>query len=310
MGQSIPIVFTITNDKGELDQAFSGNLNITHTGNSKTCWKATSDVLASCISDTSVMLISGGTATYYLFSDVLAKVSEITASVVGMDKITSSAGTYEFIKKVFTLSPEPLKLMAGKQDTITVTAVQKNLNGATVMEDYEGKKTLQLSTSFVSPSTGTLQPSLVANEVEFVKSVGTLTLKYNDTGQISVKIRNSSGDIEGDLVVESRPHHLALCAPSVQHTAKAHNGTSSSGSGFAHSGETFAVKIKPTIYDTSKSDPCQRATTPNFYSSSVHSALAELSHALDTPSGGKKGELTQEGNAYSPSNTYEFSSSR
>ncbi len=309
VGESIPITFEIQDDKGGIVPSFSGNINVTPTGDSNTCWKVDDDVASACITDTSSLPISGGTATYYLHSNVVTEVTSVTAYVVGMGAITASSGPYQFNREYYTFDPSPLKIIAGKESDVVVSAMKSTSSGVKVMDDYDGTKTLILLTSYTLPNTGTLQTTLVNSDINFTDGVGTIKLKYNDAGEISVKARDATNDIEGRLVVQARPHILALCDPSVQNVVKVHNGTSSSGPGFARAGETFTVKIKPTIFDSSKSDPCERETTPNFYTDSGHTALANISFALETPSGGNTGTLTQENNAYSPATTYEFSSS-
>ncbi|PKF81104.1 hypothetical protein CW749_00195 [Vibrio sp. vnigr-6D03] len=304
---SIPITFNLINSEGNVDTDFYGNLNITPSGNANTCWKATANVSASCIADTSTMPIQAGTATYYLYSSVVVEVATVTAYVVGFPSINASAGPYTFNNSGFIFEPSPFKIIAGKQTDVTIKATRETASGTEVMDDYDGTKTLAITlTSYIIPSTGTIQPSLVNSNITFVDGVGTLSLQYNDAGQINVTVRDNANDIEGVMVVEARPDKLALCDISVQNTVKAHNGTSSGGPAFARAGETFTVRIKPIIYNISESNQCNRATTPNFYSTTGHFALAELNYTLHSPTGGSSGTLTQEGNSYTPNNIYNF----
>ncbi|MBD1557590.1 hypothetical protein HC752_11675 [Vibrio sp. S9_S30] len=302
---SIPITFNIINNEGNIATDFFGNLNITPSSNEYTCWKATAN--ASCIDDSSSMPIQAGTATYYLYSSVVVEVATVTAYEVDRPYINGAAGPYKFNNSGFIFKPSPLKMIAGKQADVTIKAMRETVDGIVIMDDYDGVKTLELAlTSYILPSTGTQQASLVNNNVEFVDGVGQLTLQYNDAGQINVTVRDNTNILEGVMVAEARPDKLALCDLSVQDSVKAHNGTSSTGPGFARAGETFTARIKPLIFDASESNQCDRATTPNFYTDGGSFALAELNYTLHSPIGGSSGVLTQESNSYSPSNIYNF----
>ncbi|CCO45101.1 hypothetical protein VIBNISOn1_1370006 [Vibrio nigripulchritudo SOn1] len=310
VGNSIPITFNLINSEGNVDNDFYGNLIITPETSTPPCWKATDQASAACIADTSTMPIQGGTATYYLYSDTVVEVATVTATVVNFPSITASAGPYNFNNTGFIFEPSPLKIIAGQQTNVTIKATRETSgSGTETMDDYDGTKTLQFTpTSHIVPSSGTLQAVLVNSNVVFTDGVGTMTLRYNDAGQINVTVRDDANDIEGVMVVEARPDRLALCDVAVGGVTKSHDGTATSGPGFARAGESFSVRIKPVIFDNTVANDCSRATTPNFHTESGHFAQANLGYSLHSPSGGSAGTLTHE-NTDITGTVYEFKTS-
>lgn len=301
VNSSIPLTFSIL-DSQVVDLDAQGTFNLSHDGPEQVCLK-TSDG-GNCLTDTSALPFSSGSATYYLFSSVE---TEVNLSLFWNETpaVTGSGGGYHFQDKSFVFEPSPVQMIAGKPIEVTIKAMHQG----SVMSDYTGPKTLELtSTLKVKPSSGSMNASLQNGSVIFNAGVGKVTIEYFDAGLVSLEIREVASSMHGDMLVGSRPHSFAICNITSSGLNAGYDGTATAGVGFAKAGEAFQARLKPVIWldeavttdssgdglaDAITSSECARATTPNYYGVMEQPAGVKLSHRLHTPASGQAGSLNQ-----------------
>ncbi|MEJ2763894.1 DUF6701 domain-containing protein [Photobacterium sp. MCCC 1A19761] len=156
-----------------------------------------------------------------------------------------------------------------------------------------------------------------------------IPIRYLDAGQLKLRVKcvgescgaaesgntqspqtdPTVGRLSGEVGLNSRPYTFALCRAG-DHNVETATGTAQGGQGFVPAGEIFQVKARSVIWteaDRNKLDidaqgnalrpvdsrgMCERALTSNFYAPSAPDATVLLNHALKTPDGGRKGDLS------------------
>ncbi|MGF1725774.1 DUF6701 domain-containing protein [Photobacterium nomapromontoriensis] len=219
-------------------------------------------------------------------SDHLGELT-VTATIEGLSGPVPT-GSYQFLPGGFTITPNPVPLVAGMPSTITIKAMACS-SGDSVINEYTGPKALTFSTDYNQPAVsnsrhdaiflantaGTRQwqrssgsfafhNGVAANIPIFYQDAGELTLTVSDptctkdkcdiaalTGSsVSPKQLPSGWDgLVGTATVYSRPYTFALCRSGLPDIEKA-NGTSRSGNGFIAAGETFNTVVKPVIWQS------------------------------------------------------------
>lgn len=249
----------------------------------------------------------------------------VTAQPIAPLLTNNVAGRYTFVPFQFAFSPSPISVIAGKPESVTITALAcEDDDNITPATGYHGNRTLTFQTHFLQPDSrgnGEVQVGGKGQNkatLNFKHGKATFDLTYPDAGvvQLHVSDPNCSVDtgcqisplrrkrlfpesweqLEGALEVNARPWTFALCFD------KPSDGTSSSGDGFAAAGERFNVKVRPIVWRggsetapiQTTDDYCAAQITQNFFKSDApvaNVALSIPSTAAVTPVNGQPGVL-------------------
>ncbi len=350
--ETMPVDIEIQKQDGSIDTSFIGTLNLDPTSDlsGDQCWGLRINNM--CTSDP-IQVSSGRAEIFLqsaIVGDVDVTASIVGQSSL-TDTATYRFAPFGF-RMVDAADNSPTRVVAGRETTVFIEAVADNGASCEVIEDYAGTKAVTFEDfSYQQPSSGThnitlgaTTPNILATgspltgkDISFVdgRSSG-FTVQYDDAGEVSFKISdpdweqavcvgtdctdvedNAWTGLEGTAYVAARPYTFALCdfeGYDDSGTRRSDvSGTASSGDGFSLSGENFAVRVRPVIWeeetdlDSSIDDNasaltdvlvddshCSRPTTPNFYVSGAESATLRMSIPSDnsvTPSGGAAGTL-------------------
>ncbi|MCM0149289.1 DUF6701 domain-containing protein [Photobacterium galatheae] len=287
-----PVEFQVLDKTGALATNFQGDLdvttNLTRHGDA-TWYTQASEGTGKDASQSQRFAVVNGIARLWLKSDVIETI-QVSGQLVGHGN-PAVDGQYSFVPFNLQISDQALKLVAGKPESVTVSAMSCDASQTTpeVAKDYSGDRVLQMSTAYTLPDGGTKTIELQDKTGDWQASSVILTftegrassaLRYLDAGQTQLKLVDPNctkaggcslggdgqplddlafGDwtqLEGTQTVWSRPYTFALC----QIQSQSHldfTGTSNSGAGFAAAGENFSATFKPVIWTDELVAPVQ-----------------------------------------------------
>lgn len=246
--------------------------------------------------------------------------------------------SYRFLPFKFSLvdgTQTPISsidVIAGRPESVTVQVLACDDNGNVMTaNNYSAASGLvALGHNVTTPASGrdgnlTYDPIFSAGESTndlAIDESGTFTVSLSDsrfdcTGLSDCPI-DGSAELKGEFSVRSRPWTFAVCPPNGT------GGDSESGDGFLAAGETFRLNAKPVVWDSSldgtidgepirlrqksqNSAFCSLATTENFYvNDTATNATVSLDFTLATPSAGRAGNMTYDGEVDNFSTTTEL----
>jgi hypothetical protein len=163
--------------------------------------------------------------------------------------------------------------------TIAVAAygVDPNNGQCGIIETYTGNKNITLTTNYSNPTTGTLLAS-GSGIVGFTAGQAVLTTQYNDVGEISLTVSDTSANMTGQsntFVVKPTDFSINVTD---------NPATTTSGTGFIAAGEAFTVTVQAlnALGDA----------TPNYGNEQVPEGVTLSLDSLVFPSGGSLGVLS------------------
>ncbi|WP_237467125.1 polymer-forming cytoskeletal protein [Vibrio stylophorae] len=199
-------------------------------------------------------------------------------------------GQYDFLPAVFELTPNPVKMVAGKPELVTVTArACATATRASQHIGYQGQKTLTLNTHYQYPSTGqkaiTFADGSTRKQVNFVNDQAQIELRYLDAGVTQALVsdpycyqtgqgqsclpratralyRSKMGArtmpqvLSGTTTLHSRPYTLAICDQNGEEPKNSQgqlwgSGDAKGGPGFIAAGTPFSLSLKPVVWQSS-----------------------------------------------------------
>lgn len=212
---------------------------------------------------------------------------------------------------------DPLKLIAGKSETVAIKALACNASNKPITINYDQT----FDQSDITVSDFVPQSGIYANKLTFSASVkngkGDGEIKFDEAGQFNGELKdtircsdfgpNVQGcpdeeeiDIVASFMLYARPWTFAICS------ASNINGTSESGAGLTSAGESFALNVYPIAwqsnaqYDNARVksyvagtyDYCDLSPLNNASLSGAPAFTLNLTHEIDSPSTGVAGNLT------------------
>lgn len=161
---------------------------------------------------------------------------------------------------------------------------------------YTGTKTIRFWTSFINPTTGTLNSKVngivVANSsgatpttqnITFTNGVATIVLNYPDVGQLSLNVQDTSSGgptgASGNYV--TIPFAFAMNIPSNNATQNLTSASCVADTVFQKAGQGFVVNVQP--------QNAQGAATPNYNNETTPQGILLQSIGLIAPVGGRNG---------------------
>lgn len=287
----LPVTFSVNNEDGTLADTYSGSVsvstNITTAG--KASWfPINSETPYKDVSEVADVNIKNGVGQLRLKShDYIGNIA-VKGQLNNSPSTNTVNGSYTFVPFKFSISPSPIKVIAGKpRENIKVKALACDNDQVTIATGYQGDKPLVMTSTFLQPASrgnGDLQIKAKNSDWQtsqetfsFDKGVSTFTLKYSDAGIVGLTLADpncslstgcdifSTGDelpkefgtwkqLEGSVEVHARPWSFAMCPKNQDGEYVKADGTSSSGEGFMASGEKFDVDIKPIVWRSSGSE--------------------------------------------------------
>ncbi len=188
---------------------------------------------------------------------------------------------------------------AGNNFTLYLTAYTASNCG--IVTSYTGAKTIRFWTTYVNPTTGTINATIngtaiasssgatqTTQSITFTNGVATITGKYADVGQLMLNVADTASGgptgQSGNFVV--KPAQFAINIPgnfATQTTAPPASAVSAclADAVFAKAGSSFTVNIQP--------QNAQGAVTPNYGNETVSQGILLQSSALLAPSPGRNG---------------------
>jgi len=205
------------------------------------------------------------------------KVNDTTAS-----SIAGYSGSVTFVPSGFVITgtsgsvtPYAGNLKAGNPVTLYITAY----SGCGVISSYTGVKTIQLSTTYVNPTTGTQALTVngipvtgTTQSINFSSGIAAITVSYPDVGQLTLNATDTASGgptgSTGNFVVY--PDHFGLNIVNSNSVANAAtNDTSGTAvtscladTVFTGAGQTFTVNVRPLNLSGSVTANFGNETTP------------------------------------------------
>ncbi|PQJ67975.1 DUF6701 domain-containing protein [Photobacterium angustum] len=311
------VTFNVKNEDGELANGFNGTVTVS-TDIKKTglaYWSLPNDDSTSfdAYTPTDVMIKNGQGRLRLHSPDYIGNI-KVTGKAVDSTITNEVEGNYTFVPFKFGFIPSPIKTIAGKPTSVTISALSCNDGTASVATGYSGNKELTINTTFIAPremGNGKIEirkPNGNAWQREqetlnFSSGVANFDLKYSDAGKVSLSVSDpncsletgcdselTSGTeeeydgwelLEGSVEVHARPWTFAVCPKNQDGEYVKADGTSSSGEGFMASGEKFDVDVKPIVWRNAGSET---ADINSRYSSRI-----DLCESTITPNFSKAG---------------------
>ncbi|MGR5141606.1 DUF6701 domain-containing protein [Photobacterium sp. DNB23_23_1] len=219
-------------------------------------------------------------------SDYLGEL-ELTATIDGLSG-NPPVGRYQFLPGGFVITPNPLRLVAGRPAEITVKAMACD-TGDSVISEYSGNKTLDIKTKYDKPATSNSRNDKVVlqntagtdiktwqgsqGQFAFVDGVASgIPVKYDDAGEMTLtlsdpKCTKDSCDLASiggeSSQIKQLPTGWQGLTGSVlvqsrpytfalcnagAHAVELATGTAYNGDAFISAGEVFQTKVKPVIW--------------------------------------------------------------
>ncbi len=239
---------------------------------------------------------SGESHQLVVQSGGVSKTVSVTAYIEGDQENTLVSGTYEFVPYKFAADDQ--YVIANKAQRIEINALACDDNGGVVDASYSGSPTILHS--WQMPSSGASGSLTFAPE--FASGTANSNLVLDDAGAIAVSLEEASFDcsgltgcpmegrstLKGNFMLYSRPWKFAVCALDSDGKDTDAGGTSEGGGAYKAAGDVFSVRVAPLKYSSSECDDVEQLTQNYFLSD----ASVELTHQLQTPKDGIKGNLT------------------
>jgi MSHA biogenesis protein MshQ len=273
-------------------------------------WTATAPAT---VSGGNTISFSGGTATAQLRSNL---VDDVTVGVTGSTPVTkplsvstctTSGCKISYADSGFLLTVP--NLLAAKPTAATIKAVKKSDTSQACVPGFaSGTRTVQFSSSYISPATGT-QPVIVNGtsvsaaltdvSLNFDATASApLTVRYDDAGQMTLNARYApTSGVDNGLVMTGNDNFVAkpygLCIQTDTSASCTVADTSCPlFPGNVRAGDSFAVRIKAVGWQadgealTAAALCSGNITTPNFQLGSI-----ALASSVIGPAGGSNGVL-------------------
>lgn len=244
--------------------------------------------------------IRNGVVTLYLSKGGAGDV-EVSASLVDHSEAGEEKGSYHFVP--FRFDAKEQKVVAGKPQSVEITALACNGSDKTAVSNYQTKK-VPFEHVLVSPTSGKLGSLKLTDsngadsDINFVNGIAEFNLAYGESGKSRVTITDSNfncstfsdcpidgkAELKGSFEIHARPWTFAIC-PKGSHSM---DGTSSSGTAFMAAGDSFDLRVKPIVYlkEATAEQRCSAGVTTNFFASDAQSATVYLRGDLASPSTG------------------------
>ncbi|KJG01156.1 DUF6701 domain-containing protein [Photobacterium angustum] len=311
------VTFNVKKESGELANNFNGTVtvstNIEQVG--LAYWSLPNDDSTSFDAYTPIdVMIKNGQGRMRLHSPNYIGNIEVIGKATDVSITNNVEANYTFVPFKFGFKPSPIKTIAGKPTSVTISALACNDGTASVATGYNGNKELTINTTFTAPremGNGKIEirkPNgntwqREQETLNFSAGVANFDLKYSDSGKVSLSVSDpncsletgcdselTSGTeeeydgwelLEGSIEVHARPWTFAVCPKNQDGEYVKADGTSSSGEGFVASGEKFDVDIKPIVWRSSGSET---SDINSRYSNSI-----DLCESAITPNFSKSG---------------------
>lgn len=296
--EELPVLFKTINENGVITQPATPNftVNANPFSSSKWCDNGNCSVNGSNYSSSLV----NGQKTLHLRSTDVGSYS-ISGSWNGENGPASNQ--VNFVPYKFAASD--INVIAGREYEQSLSVLACN-DGASTVVNYTGTPTVNWLLQL--PSTGIIGSTPVFSPVFQNNSAVLTPIQVNESGVFKVQVQDSAfpcselsdcpesgiASLAGSFLVNARPWTFAICSDDDI------SGTSNGGVGYKASGESFDVQVKPIIWQSggAVSGPievaglCNVPVTRNFFDSNSVSTAVELTHQIDSPTGGDPGQLT------------------
>ncbi|MCG3862831.1 MULTISPECIES: DUF6701 domain-containing protein [unclassified Photobacterium] len=311
------VTFNVKTEDGELANDFNGTVTVStdikQAGLAH--WSLPNDdsILSDAYTPTDVT-IKNGQGRLRLHSPNYIGNIKVTGKAVDSTITNEVEGNYTFVPFKFGFTPSPIKTIAGKPTSVTISALACNDGTARVATGYSGNKELTINTTFIAPreiGNGKIEISkpngntwkTEQETLNFSSGVAKFDLKYPDAGKVNLSVSDPNCSLEtgcdseltsgtddeydgwevlkGSVEVHARPWTFAVCPKNKDGEYVKADGTSSSGEGFVAAGDKFDVDVKPIVWRNAGSET---ADINSLYSSSI-----DLCESVITPNFFKAG---------------------
>ncbi|KJF81136.1 MSHA biogenesis protein MshQ [Photobacterium angustum] len=288
------VAFNVKKESGELANNFNGTVTVSADIEQVglAYWSLPNDDSTSFDAYTPIdVMIKNGQGRMRLHSPNYIGNIEVIGKATDASITNDVEGNYTFVPFKFGFKPSPIKTIAGKPISVTISALACNDGTVSVATGYNGNKELTINTTFIAPremGNGKIEirkPNgntwqREQETLNFSAGVANFDLKYSDTGKVSLSVSDpncsletgcdselTSGTeeeydgwelLEGSVEVHARPWTFAVCPKNQDGEYIKADGTSLSGDGFVASGDPFKVIVKPLVWQGgSEAEPIQ-----------------------------------------------------
>lgn len=146
-----------------------------------------------------------------------------------------------------------------------------------IIESYSGNKNISLNTRYHNPLSGSLS-ALGSGSINFVEGQASISTQYNDVGEISFTVNDTSNGMSGDS------NQFVVTPTDFSITVSDNPSTTSNGEGFIPAGDAFTVNVQAL---NAEGDP-----TPNYGNEQNPESVLLVLDSLVFPAGGNVGVLS------------------
>ncbi|PSV12016.1 DUF6701 domain-containing protein [Photobacterium leiognathi] len=311
------VTFNVKNEDGELANNFNGIVSVSTDISSEGLahWSLPSDDSVSFDAYMPIdVTIKNGQGRLRLHSPNYIGNIKVTGKAEDPSITNDVEGNYTFVPFKFGFTPSPVKTIAGKPISVTISALACNDGTSSVATGYSGNKELTIGTTFIAPreiGNGNIEIrksnghswKTKYETLDFSAGVAEFDLRYPDAGKVSLSVSDPKCSLEtgcdseltsgtddeydgwellqGSVEVHARPWTFAVCPKNKDGEYVKADGTSSSGEGFVATGDKFDVDVKPIVWRSAGSET---ADINSLYSNSI-----DLCESVITPNFFKAG---------------------
>ncbi|WP_318436710.1 DUF6701 domain-containing protein [Photobacterium leiognathi] len=311
------VTFNVKNEDGKLANNFNGIVSVSTDISSEGLahWSLPSDDSVSFDAYMPIdVTIKNGQGRLRLHSPNYIGNIKVTGKAEDPSITNDVEGNYTFVPFKFGFTPSPVKIIAGKPISVTISALACNDGTSSVATGYSGNKELTIGTTFIAPreiGNGNIEIrksnghswKTKYETLDFSAGVAEFDLRYPDAGKVSLSVSDPKCSLEtgcdseltsgtddeydgwellqGSVEVHARPWTFAVCPKNKDGEYVKADGTSSSGEGFVAAGDKFDVDVKPIVWRSAGSETADINT---LYSNSI-----DLCESVITPNFFKAG---------------------
>lgn len=315
--QNMTVTVTAQNASSQTVTNYTGAVTLT-TQNSSGTWVSTTgggSFTGGSSGTATYQFVAGdnGTATFQLsYPNTGASPMTVEAYQTSSSSINGYSGAINFIPAGLLVTGTAVSNppasppaafstteSAGNDFTLYLTAY--NTGNCGIVSSYTGTKTIRFYTTYVNPTTGTVNMTIngtnIANSsgatattqsITFTNGVATVTGNYKDAGMLSLNVIDTSAGgptgASGNFIVV--PARFAINLPSNNATQTTSPSSAAvtaclADSAFSKAGAGFTVNVQ--------AQTAQGVVTPNFGNETSPEGVSLTSGALLAPAGGRNG---------------------
>jgi len=315
--QNMTVTVTAQNASSQTVTNYTGAITLT-TQNSSGTWVSTTgggSFTGGSSGTATYQFVAGdnGTATFQLsYPNTGASPMTIEAYQTNTSSINGYSGAINFIPAGLLVTgtavsnppaspPAAFSTTESAGNNFTLYLTAYNTGSCGIVSSYTGTKTIRFYTTYVNPTTGTVNMTIngtniassssataTTQSITFTNGAATVTGNYKDAGMLSLNVIDTSTGgptgASGNFIVVPAQFAINLPGNSATQTASPSSAAVTAclaDSAFSKAGDAFTVNVQ--------AQTAQGVVTPNFGNETSPEGVSLTSGALLAPAGGRNG---------------------